>query len=121
MSFIDFITFIAAMLFLLLTMRRSRRQESPVDLEAEEQEQAERLREFLQVVNKDMGEIPKVTKRPVETKKTPPPQKLPKQKPVKHVAKEGKVIEPPLSLVKDAYTIEHKLAYNQSEKDAYAY
>lgn len=125
MGLIDFITFIAAMLFLLVSSRRKRERDNPEEVEAEEQEEAERLREFLNDVNMGSNEVS--TKKPLphyqksaNSDRFNEQRKFQKPKPVKTI-KTG-VNEKPFQKTysKADYDFEDKhREFESKERDAY--
>lgn len=118
MDIVEFITFIAAMLFLLVSSRRKRERENPEEVEAEDQEQAVRLREFLQTVNNDMKESTKKMAS-ASSHSSQTNRKQQKPKPSKPLIKES---EPSTyhSPAGNGYANEEK-AFELKVKDAYAF
>ncbi len=75
MNIIEFAGFIAMLFFLLHSARntRKRKEQADEEIEPEEMEQAQRLKEFLQGIDSDMKPSPVANRRP--PKQAPKPQK----------------------------------------------
>lgn len=78
MNLIEFVAFIAGMLLLIVTRRNQRQRNNPEEVESEDEEQAERLREFLQQVNREMKTPAK--KIPAESTRAPAAYKKPQNR-----------------------------------------
>jgi hypothetical protein len=76
MNVVEFIGFIAMMLFLLHSSRNKRRrqEEQSDEIEPEELEQAKRLKDFLQGIDSDMKPKPSPVAQRQQLKATPAPQ-----------------------------------------------
>lgn len=120
MDVVEFITFIAAMLLLLVSRRNKRQREDPEEVEAEDQEQAARLREFLQTVNHDMKDIPPPKMPSALPQVTQGLRKSQKAKPVKsNIHPQNKLPAAHFSAVKAS--MDEEKAFDLKVKDAYAY
>ncbi len=121
MSLIEFITFIAAMLFLVISGRNKRQRGNYEDIDIEEKEQSDRLKEFLQSVNHDMKDLKTPVKQPLRPTQAQNlvHQKLDKQKP--KPAKAAKALEHPPTEMKNINPYAQKSLPDISEKDAYAH
>ncbi len=116
MNLVEFLGFIAMLFFLLHSARNTKRNRVDPDVDdAEEQEQAKRLREFLQGVDTDMKEI-----SAPKPKSTPKPQSVKREKlqwehqAAKHLQRSQSDSEiykdspDPYAMEKDAYAITKK-------------
>lgn len=122
MTLIEFITFIAAMLFLVISGRNKRQRGNPEEVDTEEQEKAERLKEFLQSVNMDKKESRMPSKQLMKTPSQNHAQahrKTEKQKPLQ-TAKEVRPVEHPQPVTKNPYAYDEKPIFDHATKDAYA-
>jgi hypothetical protein len=119
MNFIEFVGFIAMLLFMVNAMRDAKkRRENPEEFEEEEREQAERLKAFLQGVNEDMQGISK--SRPKKTVKPQQPVPIPQQRvisPSKPVRRDH--AEQIHNVYEDAYATKEMDPYAHPVTDAY--
>lgn len=123
MDLLEFVTFIAAMLFLVISGRNKLQRGNPEEIDAEEKEQAERLKEFLQSVNQDVKESRTPSKQPLKVLSQTHEQahrKPEKQKALKP-AREVKPAELSQPAMKNAYTYDIKSPLDHPEKDVYGY
>ena len=120
MDIVEFITFIAAMLLLLVSSRNKRQRENPEEVEAEDELQAVRLREFLQTVNSDMKESSSQKGSSKLSQIAQPSRKSQKSKSVNRSPNKDNRLLASHSPIAEPYANEEK-AFELKVKDAYAF
>lgn len=133
MNFIQFAGFIALLLFMVNSIKETkRRRENPEEFEEEELKQAERLKAFLRDVNHDMQEMPAVPPRKQVKAITKPIQNPVTITQQKSFTQQKNINAPPRpiksghsehihTLYEDAYATGEQDPYAASKIDAYAF
>lgn len=123
MNIIEFLSFIAAMLLMMVSMRQKSKHPQDQDEEgqAEDLEQAERLRAFLQGVNADMQASASndYSLRPVKSHSRQMPLKEAPKEP-KKASKSKSLSKLPPSNQTDAYHSAKESQFDWAQRNAYA-